>query len=64
METVVCDELKREMRECITNNDGIHKCKELIKNFEKICKKEERVEVNKVNIPDECIKQFIACTHM
>jgi hypothetical protein len=60
METVVCDELKREMRECITNNDGIHKCKELIKNFEKICKK----EVDKVNIPDECIKQFIASTHM
>jgi len=69
MENVVCDELKREMQECITNNDGIHQCKELIENFEKICKKEEEVveeteeeieeKKNKATIQDEITKLLL-----
>ena len=64
MENVVCDELKREMQECITNNDGIHQCKELIENFEKICKKEEEetvevVEEDKATIQDEITKLLL-----
>ena len=56
MENVVCDELKREMQKCVTNNDGTHLCKELIENFEKICKKEEETVEEKDTVQDEIVK--------
>lgn len=60
MENVVCDEFKREMQKCVTNNDGTHLCKELIENFEKICKKEEETVEETVEekdtVQDEIVK--------
>ena len=41
MEKVDCEKLTKEMRECVSENKGTFKCKELIVTFEKSCIKEE-----------------------
>ena len=56
MEKTDCEKLTKEMRECVSENNGSHNCKEIIEKFETLCvKNDDKVEndENKENEEDE-----------
>lgn len=41
MEKIDCEKIVKEMRECVTKNQGTYNCKEIVEVFEKNCEKKE-----------------------
>ena len=48
MENVDCEKIVKEMRECVTKNQGTHNCKEIIETFNNTCNKDNKEDMTKL----------------